>query len=98
MNWTGLLIGLLAFVIIGVFHPLVIKMEYYLGRKSWWMFFMLAIGFSIASIVAKSILSIVLGTLGFACFWSTFEIFKQHERVMKGRAKKNPKRNYREYA
>ena len=31
MNYTGLLVGLATFLIIGLFHPLVIKAEYYLG-------------------------------------------------------------------
>ena len=31
MNFTGLLVGLSTFLIIGLFHPLVIKAEYYLG-------------------------------------------------------------------
>ena len=38
MNFTGLLVGLSTFLIIGLFHPLVIKAEYYLGVKSWWIF------------------------------------------------------------
>ena len=38
--------------------------------------------------------SLVLGVFGFSCFWSTFEIFKQHVRVLKGQAKRNPKRKY----
>ena len=35
MNFTGLLLGLSTFLIIGLFHPLVIKAEYYIGVKSW---------------------------------------------------------------
>ena len=31
MNFTGLLVGLITFLIIGFFHPLVIKAEY--GRQ-----------------------------------------------------------------
>ena len=31
MNFTGLLVGLATFLIIGLFHPLVIKAEYYIG-------------------------------------------------------------------
>jgi hypothetical protein len=94
MNWAGLLIGLLAFFIIGLFHPIVIKLEYYIGKRGWWIFFLLGLICSSLSFFVKDILSIVMGTVGFACFWSTFEMFKQHERVMAGRAKKNPKRNY----
>ena len=34
MNFTGLLVRLSTFLIIGLFHPLVIKAEYNLGVKS----------------------------------------------------------------
>ena len=36
MHFEGLLIGACTFLIIGLFHPLVIKMEYYWGTKLWW--------------------------------------------------------------
>ena len=39
----GLGIGLSAFLIIGLFHPIVIKAEYYLGTKSWWIFLFLGV-------------------------------------------------------
>ena len=38
MNYTGIIIGLATFLIIGIFHPIVIKAEYYLGVKCWWIF------------------------------------------------------------
>jgi uncharacterized membrane protein YdcZ (DUF606 family) len=38
-NWTGFLVGLAAFFMIGLFHPVVAKMEYHLGKGSWWMLF-----------------------------------------------------------
>ena len=38
MNFVGLLLGAGAFLCIGIFHPLVIKAEYYWSVKSWWMF------------------------------------------------------------
>ena len=33
MNYVGILIGLATFLIIGLFHPLVIKGEYYFGTR-----------------------------------------------------------------
>lgn len=94
MNYYGLLIGLISFLIIGMFHPLVIKMEYYFGRKSWWFLLIPAIFFMLLSFALSAVYSIVFGVLSFACIWSIIEIFKQHERVLKGQAKRNPKRNY----
>lgn len=38
MNYVGILIGLATFLIIGLFHPLVIKGEYYFGTRCWWAF------------------------------------------------------------
>ena len=37
-NLTGLAIGLGTFLIIGIFHPFVIKGEYYFGVRIWWLF------------------------------------------------------------
>ena len=34
MNWPALGVGLAAFVIIGAFHPVVIKAEYYFSKTS----------------------------------------------------------------
>ena len=85
MNITGLIIGLVTFLVIGLFHPLVIKAEYYLGVKSWWIFLLLGIAFMAASVfVADLIISIVLGVVAFSSFWSILEIFQQHKRVEKG--------------
>jgi len=93
-NWLGFLIGLGAFFMIGLFHPVVVRMEYHLGKKSWWMLFFPGLGCLAASFFFAPVPSILLGCLAFSFFWSTLEIFYQHERVLKGRAKRNPKRNY----
>ena len=49
MNFTGIIVGLATFLIIGVFHPIVIKAEYYLGTKCWWMFLLAGIIFGAVS-------------------------------------------------
>ena len=38
INFDGLLIGIATFLIIGLFHPVVVKAEYYWGTKCWWIF------------------------------------------------------------
>ena len=38
LYWQGLLLGLSTFLIIGIFHPIVIKTEYYTGTRYWWVF------------------------------------------------------------
>lgn len=93
MNYIGILIGFVTFLVIGLFHPLVIKAEYYLGVKSWWLFLLLAIAASVASLlVASLVLSIILGVVAFSSFWSIGEVFQQKKRVEKGWFPKNPKK------
>ena len=38
MNWGGILLGAASFVIIGVFHPIVIRAEYRFGKGCWPVF------------------------------------------------------------
>ena len=93
MNITGLIVGLVTFLVIGLFHPLVIKAEYYWGIKSWWLFLIIGIAFMVGSMcVADLILSIILGVVAFSSFWSILEIFQQHKRVEKGWFPKGPGR------
>jgi hypothetical protein len=37
-NYSGIFLGVCTFIIIGIFHPIVIKAEYYWGKKCWWIF------------------------------------------------------------
>lgn len=91
MNYTGLLVGLATFLIIGLFHPLVIKAEYYLGVKSWWIFALSGIIFSVLSILAEDMIwSTILGVTAFSSFWSILEVFEQRKRVQKGWFPKGP--------
>lgn len=85
MNFTGIIIGLATFLAIGLFHPLVIKAEYYLGSRCWWMFLVAGILFGAASLlVGNIILSTILGVVAFSSFWSIHELVQQRERVRKG--------------
>ena len=93
MNFTGLIIGIATFLIIGLFHPIVIKAEYYLGTKCWWMFALAGIIFIVLSILIENIiLSTILGVFGFSSSWSILELFEQKKRVERGWFPKNPKR------
>ena len=93
MNLTGIIIGIASFLTIGLFHPLVIKAEYYFGRKCWWAFLLAGILFCAASLLSKDdTLSIILGVVAFSSFWGIGEIFSQHNRVKKGWFPMNPKR------
>ncbi|MDR1524240.1 MAG: DUF4491 family protein [Tannerella sp.] len=92
-NLVGPTIGIATFLIIGFFHPVVVKAEYYWGTKCWWIFLTAGIVFVILSITIKDILlSTITSVIAFSCFWSILEIFEQAKRVAKGWFPANPKR------
>ena len=85
MNFTGIIVGLATFLIIGLFHPIVIKAEYYLGTKCWWAFLVAGIVFCVLSIIVENLIaSTILGVTAFSSFWSIGELFEQKQRVKKG--------------
>ncbi|MCB9018438.1 MAG: DUF4491 family protein [Paludibacteraceae bacterium] len=91
---SGLLVGLSTFLIIGLFHPLVIKGEYYFGVRCWWIFLVMGIIGSVLSvIISDTIVSILMGVLAFSSFWSIGEVFEQRKRVEKGWFPKREKKN-----
>ena len=93
MNFSGIILGASAFIIIGIFHPIVIKAEYHLGKRCWWMFALAGLGFCVAALFAgNTIVSSILGVTGFSCFWSILELFHQEKRVKKGWFPANPKK------
>ena len=92
-NMLGLLIGIGTFLIIGLFHPVVIKCEYHFGKGCWWWFLVLGIICLAASVALDNILwQSLLGVTAFSSFWTIKEIFEQEERVKKGWFPANPKR------
>ncbi len=97
VNFEGLLMGLATFVIIGLFHPMVIKGEYYLGaRTAKWMFAILGVVFGVASLLAGGfIASTLCGIVSFSSFWGIKEVAEQEQRVAKGWFPANPKRKRR---
>ncbi len=93
IHLTGLSIAVSTFLVIGLFHPIVIKMEYYFGVRLWWIFLLAGIAFIIGSmLIANVIISSLLGVLGASCLWSIGELFEQKQRVKKGWFPMNPKR------
>lgn len=93
MNFSGVILGAAAFVIIGVFHPIVIKAEYHLGKGCWWMFALAGAVLCVISVLLENMVcAAVLGVAGFSCFWSILELFAQEKRVKKGWFPDNPKK------
>lgn len=85
MNFEGLIIGISTFLIIGLFHPIVIKTEYHFGVRVWWVFLIMGlVGIAASLIIENTLLSTLLGVFAFSSFWSIKELFEQRERVRKG--------------
>lgn len=89
----GLFIGICTFLIIGLFHPVVIKCEYYFGTRCWWWFLVLGIaGIALSVWINDIVWSSLLGVFAFSSFWTIGEIFEQRKRVERGWFPRNPKR------
>ena len=93
MNYNGIIIGLATFLIIGLFHPIVIKAEYYFGKGCWWVFALAGVLFGLASLCVDNIVwSSILGVTTFSSLWSIHELIEQEKRVKKGWSPSNPNR------
>lgn len=91
LRLSGLIIGVATFLIIGLFHPLVIKAEYYWGTRCWWIFMLLGIAGIAGSVAAGNILvSALCGVFAFSSLWAIKELFEQQKRVKKGWFPENP--------
>ena len=84
---------MVTFLLIGVFHPIVIKAEYYFGKKCWPVFLALGLFFLLVSLlIENTTISILIAILGISCLWSIKELFEQENRVKKGWFPANPER------
>ena len=93
MHYEGVLLGLCTFLIIGVFHPIVIKSEYYFGTRIWWIYLVVGLACLGASLFITSLFwSCLCAILGVTNLWSILERFEQKERVAKGWFPANPKK------
>lgn len=93
MRFEGLVIGIAAFLMIGLFHPIIIKCEYYFSDKIWPLFLIVGITAVAAScFIHQIVISAILAILGCTCLWSIIELKEQKERVKKGWFPKNPTR------
>ncbi|MDE6490845.1 MAG: DUF4491 family protein [Muribaculaceae bacterium] len=91
----GLTTGIITFLVIGLFHPLVIKGEYYFGTKCWiWFLIAGLISTAMSLLMTDVLLSTLFGVIGFSSFWSIKEVFEQEQRVARGWFPQNPRRKY----
>lgn len=93
LYYQGALLGLSTFCAIGLFHPVVIKTEYYFGIRPWWIFLLGGIGCIVGTFFVENLFwSALLGIVGFSSLWSIGELFHQRKRVIRGWFPMNPKR------
>lgn len=94
MYIKGILIGIIAFASIGIWHPIVIKGEYYFGKKACIpVFLIVGVACLLGSLVCpQDVISTGLAVFGFSGLWGIGEVISQEKRVQKGWFPKNPKR------
>ena len=92
-HFDGLAVAIVTFLIIGIFHPIVIKVEYHFGTRCWPAFALAGTLVLTAALFVQSLfISSLLGVLACSLFWSILELFEQKKRVEKGWFPKNPNR------
>ena len=82
MQYAGVLVGMYTFIMIGVLHVPVERIERVIDSQVWPWFVVLGILFGLASLMVVDVLSsALLGVSGFLFAWSGPELRKQRERV-----------------
>ena len=82
MQYAGIIVGVFTFIMIGVLHVAVVKIERVIGSHIWPWFVVLGLIFGVTSLMVADVLSsALLGVSGFLFAWSGPELRKQSERV-----------------
>ncbi len=82
MQYAGIILGVVTFIMIGVLHVAVVKIERLWGSGLWPVFIVLGLLFGLSSLFVDDVLiSALLGVNGFLFAWSGPELKKQKERV-----------------
>ena len=82
LHFTGIIIAVSTFLIIGIFHPIVIKTEYYWGTRPWWLFFVggilaVCLAITVENVIASSESSELLPCGLSANFWNRRNVWKK---------------------
>ena len=54
MYFTGIIIAVCTFLTIGIWHPIVIKTEYYWGTRPWWVYLIIGLTCIIAALFIEN--------------------------------------------
>ena len=95
MYFTGIIIAASTFLAIGIWHPIVIKTEYYWGTRPWIIYLIVGLAcIAGALFIENAIISSIVGVFGASALWGIGELFAQKRRVEMGWFPKNPNRKY----
>ena len=95
MYFTGIIIAASTFLAIGIWHPIVIKTEYYWGTRPWVIYLIVGLACVAGALfIENAILLSVVGVFGASALWGIGELFEQKKRVERGWFPKNPNRKY----
>ena len=65
MYFTGIIIAICTFLTIGIWHPIVIKTEYYWGTRPWIIYLLIGLASLVAALfIENTIISAVVGVFG----------------------------------
>lgn len=93
MNLTGLWIGLLTLIVIGLGFLWVIKFEYFIGAKPWkWVLVAGLIVCGLSLLLDSFWASAIVGILGGSIVWGATELPGQEERARRDLFPVHPKR------
>ena len=81
LNYEGVVLAAASLLIIAVYHPLVIKAEYWFGTRVWPLFAAAALICLSASACPRGVVSPILAFLGATNLWSVVELKAQAKRV-----------------
>lgn len=98
MNIGSVVLGMMALVIIGIWHPIVIAGEYYFGKKKCMVAFaLIGVACIIAALrIENWVLSATVSLFGFSGLWGIVEVIEQEQRVARGWFKANEARLQKE--
>lgn len=78
MYFTGIIIAAMTFLTIGLWHPIVIKTEYYFGTRPWAIYLLVGISCCVAALFISNVyISSFLGVFGASALWGIGELFVQ---------------------
>lgn len=92
MNFEGITFSAAALIIMGIYHPIVIKAEYYFSQRIWPLFAAIGIICLVISLRLDGLASYTAAFFGAVNLWCIVELKQQEKRVERGWFPKNPNR------